>query len=428
MENTQMNSAAVAPIIRDRIRELRRVRAHDLVPHPKNWRVHPRVQKDAMRALLSEIGFADAVLVRELPDGRFMIVDGHLRAELNPDTEIPALVLDLTEAEAEKLLLTLDPLTSLAESDTARIQTLLETVQSDSEAVQELLRRIAGEKLWAQLHPQAFNEAEVPAERAEELKARWGTKIGQLWQAGEHRVIGGNSADRAVIERLWDSCPLRFRMISCDPPYGVSYSEKTRWTSKRGRGRHRRPIQNDTLKPEELRELFATALKVAREYALPGAAIYATVPSVFLKFFIQGLEDGGFAYKQCLIWRKQSFVLSRSDYHYQHEPILYGWLSNSSHYFISDRSQSSVFEVDRPMVSELHATTKPVALITRMIANSTHPGELVFDPFCGSGTTLVAAHQLKRVGFGCEIDPAYLAVELERLSMLGLKPELVSEL
>jgi DNA modification methylase len=158
---------------------------------------------------------------------------------------------------------------------------------------------------------------------------------------------------------------------------------------------------------------------------MPGAVIYATVPSVFIKYFIQGLEDGGFGYRHCLIWIKQTFVLGRSDYHYQHEPILYGWLENGAHYFCDNRTQSSVLEIDRPMSSPDHPTCKPVALIARMVTNSSGPGELIYDPFSGSGSSLLAAHQLGRVGYGCEIDPGYVAVELERLSLLGLKPEVI---
>jgi DNA modification methylase len=158
---------------------------------------------------------------------------------------------------------------------------------------------------------------------------------------------------------------------------------------------------------------------------MPGAAVYATVPSVFLKYFIQGLEDAGFSYRHCLIWLKQTFVMGRADYHYRHEPIVYGWIENGPHYFVDDRTRDSVFEVNRPMVSDLHPTTKPVELIAKMLANSSRPDEVVYDPFAGSGSTIVAAHQLGRVGYGCELDPAYLAVSLERLSILGLKPRLV---
>jgi DNA modification methylase len=213
-------------------------------------------------------------------------------------------------------------------------------------------------------------------------------------------------------------------MIWSDPPYGVSLGAKAIWLSERRRGPRRRPIENDSLKPNELQKLFAMALNVVREHAMPGAVIYATVPGAFLKFFIQGLEDGGFTYRSCLVWIKQSFVIGRGDYHFRHEPILYGWIDNGPHYFAGDRTHDSVFEIDRPTASDLHPTTKPIELITKMLVNSSRPGEVIYDPFCGSGSTIIAAHQLGRIGYGCEIDPAYVAVELERLSLLGLEPRL----
>lgn len=411
--------------IRNRIKELRFVRAADLVVNPRNWRRHPKAQSDALRALLAKIGYAGAVLARELPDGQLMLIDGHLRVATTPDALIPVLVLDVTEQEADEILVTFDPLGAMAEADSERLKALLETVRTDDAALQELLRRTAGERLWETLYPHELDEAEVSPEKADELKAKWHTELGQVWGCERHRLICGDCTDPTVLARLWGDTDLRMRMLFADLPYGVDYGKKTQWTNHYRSGPKRRPIENDCLKPAELQKLFAAALNVARIYALPGAAIYATVPSVFLKYFIQGLEDGGFSYRHCLIWVKQSFVLGRSDYHYRHEPILYGWLDNGPHYFIDDRTQDSVFQIDRPMVSELHPTTKPIELIARMVANSSRPRELVFDPFAGSGSTLVAAHQLDRIGYGAEIDPAYLAVTLERLSMLGLKPELV---
>lgn len=152
-----------------------------------------------------------------------------------------------------------------------------------------------------------------------------------------------------------------------------------------------------------------------------------SVPSgSMLPYFIAGLEDGGFTFKHSLAWIKNSMVLGRGDYHYRHETILYGWLPNGAHYFTSDRTQDSVFEIDRPQASPFHPTTKPIGLVARMIMNSSRKGELVFDPFCGSGTTLLACEQLGRIGFGVELDPRYVAVTLERLSALGLKPRLLN--
>ena len=128
--------------IRDRVVELRRVRARDLLPNPKNWRRHPKVQADALRGLLDEIGIADALLARELPDGRLQLVDGQLRAETMPDEEVPVLILDLDQAEADKLLLSLDPLAAMATADNERLNDLLDTVRSDDPAVLALLDEI----------------------------------------------------------------------------------------------------------------------------------------------------------------------------------------------------------------------------------------------------------------------------------------------
>lgn len=125
--------------IRDRVKELRRVRAGELVPNPRNWRTHPVAQQDALRGVLAEVGYADALLVRELADSTLQIIDGHLRAETTPDAVVPVLVLDVSAAEADKILLTLDPLAALAERDDLRLAELLATVETDNAAVQAML-------------------------------------------------------------------------------------------------------------------------------------------------------------------------------------------------------------------------------------------------------------------------------------------------
>ena len=198
--------------------------------------------------------------------------------------------------------------------------------------------------------------------------------------------------------------------------------------NRHGAQKERRPIHNDDLAPAQVAALFSAALANAARYAEGGAAIYASVPAgPLLAVFIAAMGQGGFAYRHSLVWVKQNFVLGRSDYHYRHEPILYGWREHGPHYFTEDRTQDSVFEIRRPLVSELHPTQKPVELIAQMMANSSRAGELSYDPFCGSGSTLLAAHQLGRVGYGVEIDPGYMAVTLERFSMLALNPELVRD-
>jgi hypothetical protein len=172
--------------IRDRIKELRRVRAGDLQPHPRNWRTHPDTQRDALRGVLAEVGYADALLVRELPDGCLQLIDGHLRAETTPDAEVPVLVLDVDEQEAAKLLALLDPLAGMAETDAAVLAELVADVDTDNAALQEILDRVLAD---AEL-PVAEESAGEPRE----------VDVPEVFQV----VIecDGEQQQRAVYERL----------------------------------------------------------------------------------------------------------------------------------------------------------------------------------------------------------------------------------
>jgi DNA modification methylase len=277
------------------------------------------------------------------------------------------------------------------------------------------LQRASGQPLTSQ-----DNEPE----KSEELRKKWGTELGQFWQMGPHCIFCGDSREVPVSFFKGN----KIRLVWTDPPYGVSYGAKNEFLNAISPGnRIQTPISGDQMSGPDIRVLFASALKIAVIHAELGMVVYVAVPPGPLHIeFIQGLADAGIAYHHQLAWVKQQFVIGRSDYHYRHEPILYGWLENGPHYWNGDRSQDSVFEIDKPHISDLHPTTKPVELVARMIANSSQPGDIIYDPFLGSGTTLVATHQLERIGYGCEVDEGYTAVCLERLSQLGLKPELIS--
>jgi hypothetical protein len=174
---------------------------------------------------------------------------------------VPVIVVDVTEEEADKILATLDPLAAMAEMDSERIGSLLVTVQTNSEAVQELLKRTVGDRIWDLVHPTDGAEIEISPDRAEALRTKWKVESGQLWQAGPHRVVCGDCRDKDLVDRLWTAASPPLRMIWSDPPYGVSYSEKTNWVNEHRSGPSRRPIENDSLKPEQLQKLFAMALE-----------------------------------------------------------------------------------------------------------------------------------------------------------------------
>jgi DNA modification methylase len=367
------------------------------------------------------VGYADALLARETPDG-LMLIDGHLRAETTPNQEVPVLIVDVNEAEADKILLTLDPLAGLATVDEGKLRSLMDSVKFSSEELAAMLQ-----PLWPSQRPELRDLKDPPAQtdRAGELRTKWGTAPGQAWQIGPHRLVCGDCRDEGTVRRLWADGGPKLRMMWTDPPYGIDYAAKNAYLNRGDRGnRIQTPIENDSLTAGETGILFKQALELARQFAEPGAACYATVPSgPLLFYFFQAFTAAGFTLHAQLTWVKHHFAIGMADYHHRFEPILYGWLPDASHYFIDDRTQDDVFEVDKPHVSEFHPTTKPVELIARMVANSSRRGELVYDPFCGCGSTLLAAHQLGRVGYGVEIDPGYIAVTLERMSALGLKPE-----
>lgn len=334
VEVTGSSNTQSALGIRDRIRELRRVRAGDLVPNPKNWRRHPKAQADALRGLLDEIGYADALLARELPDGRLMLIDGHLRAETTPDLMVPVLLLDLDEAEADKLLLTLDPLSAMAEADGERIQSLLQTVQTSDQSVEALLRRTAGDQIWNTLHPQIEPPARI--DKAGELQKKWKTRTGQLWRIGRHRLLCGDSTKADDVVRLMNR--ERAVLFATDPPYAVGYKGGSHPQSWGNRGTANRN-KNWTDQYYEARSadidddetsgtrLYHSFVKIAIEHAItPNAAWYcwhaskrhSMVEKVWNEF-------GGFVHQQ-VIWVKSRAVLTYSTYLWQHEPCLFGWI------------------------------------------------------------------------------------------------------
>ncbi len=206
--------------IRDRIKELRRVRAGDLVPNPRNWRSHPQTQQDALRGVLAEIGYADALLVRELPDGRLEIVDGHLRAETTPDEVVPVLVLDVTEEEADKLMLTLDPLAAMAEANKEALGRLLQEIETQSPAVQAMLDNLAAEY---RINPEVeglTDPDEIPEPPDEAI-----TQPGDLWIMGDHRLLCGDSSKPEDVDRLLGGATIQ--LVNTDPPYNVAVEPRT---------------------------------------------------------------------------------------------------------------------------------------------------------------------------------------------------------
>lgn len=401
-------------MIRDRIKELRRVTASDLRPDPDNWRKHPPQQRAALQGILREIGYADALLARETPSG-LMLIDGHLRADLDPDAEVPVLVVDLDEDEAHKLMATLDPLAAMAETDQAALESLLQRISTEEEAVSDLLASLA-----------TAEEATPPKEdpgpqidRAEELQQAWGTEYGQLWQIGRHRLLCGDATSEADVERLMGG--EKAVLMATDPPYLVDYqggNHPESWSNKpEVKDKHW-----DDYHEGEGSEFFYQFLDVARKVALASnTAIYQWHAHRRQVLVEEAWHRAGLLVHQQIIWVKARPVLTRSHYMWQHEPCFYGWVEGYPPKRRPPNNATTVWQIDQQGESDgIHPTQKPRTLFTWPIEYHTEDGDVCYEPFSGSGTCLVAAEQLGRTCYALEIEPKYVAVTLQRMADMGL--------
>jgi len=228
----------------------------------------------------------------------------------------------------------------------------------------------------------------------------------------KHRIVCGDSTKAATTGKLLKGESID--MLLTDPPYGVAYVGKTKDALK---------VSNDALDETALAELIAAAFDIAEGNCRAGAYWYATVPpGPPVVPFVNDWHGRG-VLRQILVWAKDAMVLGHSEYHYKHEFILFGWKAGKRHKN-GDRTRTSLWQCDRPKASREHPTIKPVELWARAMTDGSRPGELVFDPFIGSGTTMIAAENLGRVCYGVELEAKYTAVVLERMKDLGLAPRL----
>src|SRR5262245_39293369 len=419
--------------IRNRIKELRHVRARDLRPHPKNWRKHPEAQQNALRGILAEVGFVDALMVRELPDGSLQIVDGHLRAETTPDAMVPVLVVDLNDAEAEKVLATFDPLAAMAEPDKAQLDALLKGIETDSDALAALLDDLAKE---AQAGiGVAVTEDDVPEPPDEAI-----TKAGDLIILGNHRLLCGDSSKAEDVDRLLGGQSIH--LVNTDPPYNVKveprsnnaiaaglssftathhqgldvarHPGKAKPTDKKLRAKDR-PLANDFVSDEEFDRLLTAWFGNMARVLAPGRGFFIWGGYANVANYPPVLKTAGLYFSQSIIWVKEHPVLTRKDFMGNHEWCFYGWREGAGHTYLGPKNATDVWSVKKvnPQ-SMVHLTEKPVELAVRAIQYSSRPGENVLDLFGGSGSTLIAAEQTGRTAFLMELDPLYCDVIVVR--------------
>ena len=402
------------------------VAAGTLMANPHNFRRHGKAQAAAMDGALSELGWIQEVIVNQRTGH---LIDGHLRLALalraGNDTAVPVKYVDLDENEERLALLTLDPIAAMANTDHEQLEALLVNVNTGEAALQELLAGLAE----ANGLDWGAEQAEDPGpqiDKAEELREKWGIELGQLWQLDEHRVICGDCTDAEVVARVMRG--EKAEAVWTDPPYGVAVGDKNKWLNSIGlSNRIEENITGDTLDEHGIIGMLCAAFDNVIPHCAAGAAWYVAAPPGPLHLlFGQVLKDRGI-WRQTIQWVKNNATFSPMGvcYHWQAEPIFFGWLPTAGHRWYGGRQQTTVWNIDRPIKSPEHPTMKPIELVERAIENSTLAHEIVCDPFLGSGTTLIACERSGRKCRGIEISPAYVAVTLERwASMTGSTPEL----
>lgn len=361
-------------------------KTEDLIPYEKN----PRHNEDAITAVAKSIekfGFKVPIVV----DASKLKAAKYLGLK-----EVPTIIADdLTPEQIKAFRLADNKVGEIATWDEELLNAELDELADLDFDMTEFgfdLPDIEGEEVEV-----------IEDEFEEELPAEPISKLGDIYQLGRHRLMCGDSTNSLEVEKLMGN--KKADLLITDPPYNVAYE---------GKGKEALTIKNDSKETNEFHSFLYEAFSAAINNMKLGSSFYVWYASSEVVNFHTALEEAGFLVKQELIWNKNSMVLSRQDYHWKHEPCLYGWASGGSHSWYSDRKQTTILNFDRPTVNKEHPTMKPVALFDYQIKNSSKQGDCILDLFGGSGTTLIACEQNEREAYLMELDPRYVDVIIAR--------------
>lgn len=402
-----------------------------LVPWDRNPRKNDNAAKEVAKSI-KRLGFGAPIVARKA-DG--MVIAGHTRlkaAKLLGIGTVPVRFVDLDPADARLMALADNKLGEKAEWDNAILGDVISEFSLDDAELagfdSKELEKIASGLLGNGVDPD--KDAEPRLERADELQIEWGTELGQVWELGQHRIVCGDSSDRAVVELVMRG--ERADLVFTDPPYGVSIGAKNRLlNSVQESCRVLRDIEDDSLKPADLREKLLPAFINIRKLVMSDSCtVFVTAPQGgdLGLMMMTMLRDAGLPVRHVLIWKKNAptFSMGRLDYDYQHEPILLTWGKRHKRPMAGDH-KTSVWEIDKPRASGEHPTMKPPQLYVNALLNNSDPGDVAFDAYSGSGTMIIACEQCGRRARVAEISPGYVAVALQRyLDATGVRPVLVS--
>lgn len=401
---------------------------NQILANPFNFRKHPKHQQAAMTGVLNEIGWIQDVIINRVTGH---LIDGHLRVELamKKGESVPVKYVELTEHEEKIALASLDPIGALAEQDTMMLDQLVEDIGTVAdEDLSEFLDSLLSDA------PELDDEEEdglTDDDEAPDAPVEPTVKAGDVWLLGRHRLICGDSTNMDDVERLMDG--EKADMLWIDPPYNVAYE-----------GSDGQTIDNDDMDNDSFRQFLRDLFTSCCTFMKEGAPFYIAHADSEGYNFRGAAVEAGLTVKQCLIWVKNSFVMGRQDYHWQHEPILYGWKEGAAHKWYGERNKKTVLEdapslkdldraaliemvrdlrntmstsivwEDKPKANSEHPTMKPVRLIVTQLKNSSRRGDIVIDLCGGSGSTLIACEKIGRSARLCELSPKYAEVIVKR--------------
>ncbi len=380
--------------------EMQLVDINKLIPYVNNARTHSTEQITKLRSSLREFGFINPVII----DRDFNVIAGHgriLAAKEEDIKEVPCVFADhLTDAQKKAYILADNRMAMDAGWNEELLRIEIESLQGmdfdvsltgfDENEISDLFGNDTESNakdddfdLTAALEKAAFVER------------------GDIWTVGRHRLMCGDATSKEDVAQLMGDT--KANLLLTDPPYGVSFKSSSGLT-----------IKNDSMKDEEFYNFLLSAFECVTEHLEKGGAAYVFHADTEGLNFRKAFADAGFHLAGCCIWVKDSLVLGRSDYQWQHEPVLYGFMQNGKHPWYSDRKQTTIWNFAKPKRNANHPTSKPLDLLGYPIGNSTQENAVVIDTFGGSGSTLMACEQMNRICYMMELDEKYASVILRR--------------
>ncbi len=374
---------------------MERIPIDKLVPYINNSRTHSPEQLKKLQSSLREFGFVNPILI----DSKFNIIAGHgrvLAAKAEGMTDVPGVFVDhLTDAQKKAYIIADNRLAEDAGWDNELLKLEIENLKELEFDISELGFEVD------EIDKLLNSGVDVTEDNFDEpLPEAPITKQGDVWLLGRHRLICGDSTKAETYSKLMDG--KKANLVVTDPPYNVAY-EGTAGT-----------IQNDNMDDKKFYEFLLSAYKGMYENLADGGSIYVFHADRETVNFRMAFKDAGFFCHQTCIWVKNSPVLGRCDYQYNHEPVLVGWKPTAGHKFYGDRKQRTTWNFDRPTKSKYHPTMKPISLVAYPITNSSLTNSIVLDPFGGSGSTLIACEQTDRICYTIELDEKYADVIVKR--------------